>query len=141
LGYHIKFAKSTGQTIDGRYCVAGKNFFADSLLDLVTHFKGTPLNEEGDVLSIPCGQADENNPDFQHLLPDGAMVMEEATEGSETRYGQNAVGSTNSRPEMNMPPPALRGLKPGAQGDSEYAILPPPILRSNKPSLLPDGYY
>lgn len=176
-GYSLSFQSGVrckhyiiDQTLDGRYCVAGKDFFAETLLDLVTHFKTTPLNEEADVLSIPCGQADENNPDFQHLLPQGHTVAaaprdysNPSTPAAEAKkkqsfgdlqdYGESdpnapppvASGGMggNSRPQMNLPPPAMRALKPGAQPEGEYgtlparapAALPPPVVRSNKPQL------
>lgn len=83
------------QTSTGHYHLSGNRYRGHSLNDLVDHYSKHPLNETGDILTLPCGQL-EGNDNLLELL-DGTMARKKnfkakAAERSRQRHSVSLDG-------------------------------------------------
>lgn len=121
FGYSLSFRVKSrckhymiDQTRSGKFVIVGMPRVYKSLKEMVTIHKEEPINTEGDILGVPCGQESEEEADYVELLPLG-----EDQEVSRIRY----VKRDNDAPPL----PTKSPRSPKVKEDT----LPPPLPARN----------
>ena len=91
------------QTSSGKYIIVGEPKVHKSLEALVEYYRKSPVNEDGDLLTLPCGQAGGHT-DYSDLLDDHA--------NGEVSGSDNLPGMTFSlNTSTLLSKPAIRRVK------------------------------
>jgi len=122
FGYTLSYRVKTrckhymiDQTRSGKFVIVGMSRVYKSLKEMVTVHRKEPINTEGDILVVPCGQESKEEADYVELLPD-----KEAQEVSRVR---------NVKKDDDAPP--LPPKSPRSPKFKEDWTLPPPLPARN----------
>ncbi|KAJ7365813.1 hypothetical protein OS493_002534 [Desmophyllum pertusum] len=106
------------QTRSGKFVIVGMSRVYKSLKEMVNVHKKQPINTEGDILVVPCGQESEVEADYVELI---------TFQGT-----KNNIRARNARRDDGAPPiPPKSPRSPNQVKTRQDGSLPPPLPSRN----------